>query len=100
LEDDTGVGVAIAGAGAAVVASFVGCHSHSWRTKHFVLLVVLEEVVVAGHSTEDYIGLLLEVEDEAVVDVQLQQPSKPSNLVGRVGEVEDLEVKEAAAVCN
>lgn len=56
LADGTGVGVAIADAGAAVAASFVGCHNRSLRTKHFAPLVVLNEVVVVAHSTEDCIG--------------------------------------------
>ena len=99
LEDGTGVDVAIADAGAAVVANFVGCHSRSLRTKHFVLLVVLEEVVVEVRSTEDCIGQLPEVE-EVVGGPQQQQPSKRSNLVEQAVEGEDLEAREVAAVCN
>jgi hypothetical protein len=101
LEGGTDVGVVIAGAGAAVSANFVGYHSHSWRTKHFALLVVLEEVVVVGHSTEDCIELLLGVVVVVVVDVQQQQqPSKLNSPVVLVVVVEDLEAKGVAGVCN
>jgi hypothetical protein len=100
-EDDTGVGAATADADAAAAASFVGCHSRSWRREHFVLQEVLEEVVVVGRSIEDYTGLPLGAEDvELVVDGQLQLPSTPSSLVVQVEEVEDLEAKEAAAGCS
>jgi len=95
-----GVGVVIAGAGAAVVASFVDCHNRSWHTEHFVQLVVLEEVVAVVHSTEDYTGQPLGVEDEEVDDVLLRLPSKQSSPVEQVEEEVDLEVKGATVVYN
>jgi hypothetical protein len=99
-EGDTGAGAATADADAAAAASFVGCHSRSWHTEHFVLQVVLGEVEVVGCSTEDYTGLPLGAGDVELVDALLQLPSKPSSLVVQVEEVEDLEAKEAVAGCN